>query len=331
MKERATGEPPGATTPLDMALMIIEGLLALGQVVLCFLFYNHAGWTVVLVLGWALLAASLFLGWRAIVDLLNKGQAPEGESWHQTGVVVDTGVYGLVRHPMYLSFMLVPLALICLAQHWLSAILGVCLVAILIYEMVREERDNLDKFGPAYEDYMQRVPRMNLLSGLLRALLAIAIVLLPLSLSSCTGAQAVQDWVDERALRKQLAIPAGFDLVSYDGYPSMAGFGQREGLEISARYRLDGEQAAAFATRARANGWQPLPIPDATRSKIRFQGLKVPLDAQQGLYLCRTAGDDVLHARETRSCDAANSLHDIILGVLDTSTGELSAVIRAGY
>jgi len=33
------------------------------------------------------------------------------------GVVVDTGIYAIIRHPMYLSFILLILALIFICQH----------------------------------------------------------------------------------------------------------------------------------------------------------------------------------------------------------------------
>lgn len=161
--------------------------------------------------------------------------------------------------------------------------------------------------------------------------LAVGIGILSLAMLSCAGTNAIQAWLDQRALRRHFAIPTGFDLASYDGYPAMVGLGQRESLELSAHYRLDGEQAAAYLEKALATDWQPLPMPDSIRSKILFQGMKIPLDAQEGIYFCHTAGDDVLHARETRPCAEVDYLHDIIIGVLDTSTNDLYVVIRSGY
>jgi protein-S-isoprenylcysteine O-methyltransferase Ste14 len=65
--------------------------------------------------------------------------------------------------------MIISLSLVCLAQHWLGVILGAILIVLLYYDMVREERSSTAKFGQAYQDYVERVPRMNLLLGLLRA------------------------------------------------------------------------------------------------------------------------------------------------------------------
>jgi hypothetical protein len=34
--------------------------------------------------------------------------------------------------------------------------------------MIEEEKRNMEKFGDAYKDYMKRVPRINLLTGITR-------------------------------------------------------------------------------------------------------------------------------------------------------------------
>jgi protein-S-isoprenylcysteine O-methyltransferase Ste14 len=70
---------------------------------------------------------------------------------------------------MYLSFAMVSLGLALLTQHWLGVVLGAMLGGLLLNDMRREKQANLDKFGVAYRDYMQRVPRVNILAGLLRA------------------------------------------------------------------------------------------------------------------------------------------------------------------
>jgi hypothetical protein len=136
--------------------------------------------------------------------------------------------------------------------------------------------------------------------------------------------------MDERALRRRFGVPSSFERIVYRGYPSMVGFGQREGLDISAAYRLTDRQESTFLA-ATSDGWAALPIPDDVRSRILFRGLPVPLEAQNGLFLCRTAGDDVLHANHTQPCGQVRDLHDVILGVLDTDRHELHVVIRAGY
>jgi protein-S-isoprenylcysteine O-methyltransferase Ste14 len=69
---------------------------------------------------------------------------------------------------MYLSFMLISLGLVLLSQHWLNLAMGAVLMSLLYNDMRREERSNLDKFGEAYERYMWRVPRINIVLGVVR-------------------------------------------------------------------------------------------------------------------------------------------------------------------
>lgn len=46
--------------------------------------------------------------------------------------------------------------------------------------------------------------------------------------------QKVTDETDKAALKKHFLIPDDAEMIAYDGFPPMAGFGQREGLTISA-------------------------------------------------------------------------------------------------
>lgn len=66
-------------------------------------------------LGWVTFAAGMVLGWRARVGFQTKGDSREGESWLRTRSVVSTGVYGVIRHPMYVSFVATSLSLVFLS------------------------------------------------------------------------------------------------------------------------------------------------------------------------------------------------------------------------
>jgi hypothetical protein len=123
----------------------------------------------------------------------------------------------------------------------------------------------------------------------------------------------------------------GYELISYTGYPARAGFGQREGLEISAVYKLTDHQTTKFVSDSKSDGWQSLPIPWEVRSKIFFREMAVPLEAQTGIYVCRTAGNEVLRSRDTKPCSCVNRLNDVIIGVLDTTSNTLYLTIRSGY
>ena len=152
--------------------MSVEGICFLLQVVLCVRFYNYLGLRWLLYAGWATLGVAMVLGWRARIDFETKGGSREGESWLHTRRVVATGIYAVVRHPMYLSFLLMSLSLVLLSQHWLTAVLGAIVIALFYNDMRREEKNNLQWFGEEYQHYMEQVPRMNVVAGMARLLLS---------------------------------------------------------------------------------------------------------------------------------------------------------------
>jgi len=98
----------------------------------------------------------------------SKGKPEKGRDWTETTVVVDTGIYAVVRHPLYLGWLLMYVALILLSQHWLTAIIGIPGM-VCVYLISRQEDQHLiEKFGDDYNDYMNKVPRMNLLVWIIR-------------------------------------------------------------------------------------------------------------------------------------------------------------------
>jgi protein-S-isoprenylcysteine O-methyltransferase Ste14 len=155
-------------TTKDKVLMTIESIGFVVQVVLCFFFYNHLGFSIVLYLGWALFLIAMILGWQAHVALEKEGEAREGERWIQTRALVSSGIYGVARHPMYLSFMMISLGLVLVSQYWLNLIIGIIVMIIIYSDMYREEMGTLEKLGDEYLNYMEQVPRMNLIEGVIR-------------------------------------------------------------------------------------------------------------------------------------------------------------------
>jgi protein-S-isoprenylcysteine O-methyltransferase Ste14 len=75
-------------------------------VIMVFIFYNYYQLNFCVYSGWALLVFSIVLILLAGYEFGMKGGAPEGESLVHTTVLVDSGVYAVVRHPQYLGFIL---------------------------------------------------------------------------------------------------------------------------------------------------------------------------------------------------------------------------------
>jgi protein-S-isoprenylcysteine O-methyltransferase Ste14 len=127
-------------------------------------------WDRVLYLGWTILAVALLIGMSSRRTFEEHAGASEEESGLQTQKIVASGMYGVVRHPIYLSFTLVILALMLISQHWLSPILGLPWMVYLYLSMLGEEQANIQRFGDAYRRYMQEVPRVNFIVGAIRHL-----------------------------------------------------------------------------------------------------------------------------------------------------------------
>ena len=168
MRTKDPQEPRWKPTLKEMIIMSAAGILFFGQIIVCFLFYNWTGLSWLSYLGWMILVMGLVLGMVSRRTFEAKGGVPSKKEWQRTTVVVDTGIYGVVRHPMYLSFILIVVALMLISQHWLNIILGVPVIAFLYYTMIAEERINVSTFGDDYIQYMQRVPRMNFVRGIMQ-------------------------------------------------------------------------------------------------------------------------------------------------------------------
>ena len=155
----------------EISLTSVLGSFLIGQIVLCFVFYNHTNLDVLLYLGWATFFVSFFvISGMARRAFQTKGGNSKRKRWLETTTVVDSGIYSVVRHPMYLSFMIYPVGLMLISQHWLSPILGFPILMYLYYIMHVEERVNIKKFGEDYKQYMNRVPRANFVTGFIRLL-----------------------------------------------------------------------------------------------------------------------------------------------------------------
>lgn len=143
--------------------------------------------------------------------------------------------------------------------------------------------------------------------------------------------QPIQDLRDQRALHQLFELPDGLQLVAYAGYPSIVGFGQREGLTLRAVYQVPDRREQAVERWLEAQGFAPLPVPADTAELIRPYLHPDVLEISQGRYLCRTAGNNVLYARETRRCEQVASLNDVIYAAYDPQARRLSLEVSSGY
>jgi protein-S-isoprenylcysteine O-methyltransferase Ste14 len=154
----------------DNVFTLIYSVLMFLPVVLVFIFPNYYGFGSLVYLGWMVLAVGLILVFVAGYEFQKEGGVPEGKHLVHTTVLVDSGIYAVVRHPQYLGFILFALGLALISQHWLSAISGVIGSVLFYMDVRKEEEANIEKFGDDYTSYMEKVPRMNIVVGAIRLL-----------------------------------------------------------------------------------------------------------------------------------------------------------------
>jgi protein-S-isoprenylcysteine O-methyltransferase Ste14 len=90
-------------------------IAAVGQIILSFILYNDNGNSIIRNTGWVILWISAVFGWLPILTLRKWGKVPEGNGYIPTTILVDRGVYAIVRHPQYLAGMLMGIALTLIA------------------------------------------------------------------------------------------------------------------------------------------------------------------------------------------------------------------------
>ena len=110
-------------------------------------------------LGIAVEVSSLWLFYRSHHDL--------GHNWsvsldlRERHTLVTTGVYALVRHPMYAAFWLMALGQALLLPNWIAGPAGLVGFGVLFFGRVaREEAMMITAFGDQYRAYMRRTARV---------------------------------------------------------------------------------------------------------------------------------------------------------------------------
>ena len=151
-------------------LSSIAGVLTVAQIVLAFIL-RRIGSEALEWAGWICLWTSAIFGMLPIITFRRNGGVSKGKSYIKTTVLVDTGIYAIVRHPqMGAAWMLICIGLMLITRHWSSIALGVPAMVLVYLDLLKADQSCTEKFGDAYRRYMERVPRVNLVAGIVRLL-----------------------------------------------------------------------------------------------------------------------------------------------------------------
>jgi len=159
--------PTGRLTYLVAYLFFVQ---TIGGIIYGVVFGPSLGLQSLFYVGWVTLVVALFFFCSLIVYFRKEGKPGEGKSLMNTTVLVESGTYGIIRHPYILGSILMMCAAILISQHWLAAIVGVPVSACFYSGAVEEEEGLMVKFGDDYKRYMEKVPRMNFVLGIVRFL-----------------------------------------------------------------------------------------------------------------------------------------------------------------
>jgi protein-S-isoprenylcysteine O-methyltransferase Ste14 len=105
-------------------------------------------------LSWILLFLSIYFALAGFL-LLKKIGKPQGGNFENTSVIVKTGLYRYIRHPLYLSLLLLGTGIMLKNPALPQTIAGsVNLLAIWFTARI-EEKEMLARFGNNYKEYMK--------------------------------------------------------------------------------------------------------------------------------------------------------------------------------
>ena len=152
------------------SLWAVTSVLIILQIILGFVYYSETDNQVLRYLGWGIFALSAYFGWQQIITLRKRGKVAKGKSYVHTTILVDTGIYAIIRHPQYFAFILINLAIILIAQYRLITAIGIISIILSYLIILEEDQSCLKKFGKDYEQYMENVPMINIFSGTIRFL-----------------------------------------------------------------------------------------------------------------------------------------------------------------
>ena len=114
---------------------------------------------IIRIIGLVLYAPAAFFVISAFINLKRKGKPETG--WESTTTMIGSGVFGIVRHPLYLGTAIWTVGLMLVFQSIPLTLLGI--TGIFCFRMASKKEDafNIEKFGEGYREYMEKVPMWN--------------------------------------------------------------------------------------------------------------------------------------------------------------------------
>ncbi len=114
-------------------------------------------------------AFGMVLVMAPIVMFPRKGGVSKGKAYTGTTLLVDSGIYAVVRHPQYTGgIYAIFITTLLWYPHWLFSLLGAVGIAAIYMSCKVEDKLLIEKFGDDYRQYMQKVPGINVFAGFIK-------------------------------------------------------------------------------------------------------------------------------------------------------------------
>ena len=145
---------------------VIKGYIEIGIIVtagiLCavFDFWRISVFRVINITGIILLAAALLFHYYC--ERYHKNAHKETKDINK---LVITGVYSIIRHPIYLSLIITNIGTALVFNAWISLIIGLVFSTSWVLTVIKEEKQLIFKFGKEYKEYMDKV-RWRIIPGI---------------------------------------------------------------------------------------------------------------------------------------------------------------------
>jgi len=109
------------------------------------------------IIGYILFIPSAVFIFGAFYQLKKHGKADSLEPG-STIKLVDSGVFSIVRHPMWVGFSLWSFAFILCFQSLVSLVIGMVVIILFRISSIKDDKEGINCFGDAYREYMKKTP-----------------------------------------------------------------------------------------------------------------------------------------------------------------------------
>ncbi len=141
------------------------------QIILVFFYYNFYHFDIFSWIGWCFMVFFMVLSGLPKYAFKKYGEIEKGKSFIHTTRLVDKGIYSIIRHPYWLCWILLSISLTLISQYMIMIIITIVVLPIIYLETYSMDNGLIEKFGEDYKLYKKKVPRMNLILGIIMYIL----------------------------------------------------------------------------------------------------------------------------------------------------------------